>query len=92
MTAYHRVNHTVKTWLTKFGKNYYTVILPDNGRIFIIDYYYKENNISDDLVELFVNIDEGSASTIKKVKIIGNNEKYQHGSLSQLLSLAQNWI
>ncbi len=45
----------------------------DNGR-YSSSIIITENNISDDLVELFVNIDEGSASTIKEVKIIGNNE------------------
>ena len=44
----------------------------DNGR-YSSSIIITENNLSDDLIELSVNIDEGTASTIKEVKIIGNN-------------------
>ena len=43
----------------------------DNGR-YSSSITITENDLNDDLVELSINIDEGDASTIKAVKIIGN--------------------
>tara|TARA_Y100001936_G_scaffold233063_1_gene258603 strand:+ start:1317 stop:3653 length:2337 start_codon:yes stop_codon:yes gene_type:complete len=43
----------------------------DNGR-YSASIVISEDNPSDDLIELSVNIDEGDVSTIKEVKIIGN--------------------
>ena len=43
----------------------------DNGR-YSSSIVITENKLDDGLVELLVNIDEGTASTIKEVKIIGN--------------------
>ena len=45
----------------------------DNGR-YSASIVISEKNPSDNLIELSVNIDEGTASTIKEVKIIGNNK------------------
>ena len=43
----------------------------DNGR-YSASIVISENKLDDELIELLVNIDEGDASTIKEVKIIGN--------------------
>ena len=43
----------------------------DNGR-YSSSIDIKENTLDDNLIELDINIDEGTASTIKEIKILGN--------------------
>ncbi len=55
----------------------------DNGRYSSL-IEISENNLDGNLIELSVNIDEGKASTIKEVKIIGN-KNYSTRQLKQII-------
>ena len=63
----------------------------DNGR-YSASIVILEKNPSDNLIELSVNIDEGTASTIKEVKIIGNNKISKRQLKSVIKSGPKYWF
>ncbi len=63
----------------------------DNGR-YSASIVISEDNTSDELVELSVNIDEGDASTIKEVKIIGNKNISKRQLKSIIKSGPKYWF
>ena len=63
----------------------------DNGR-YSASIVISEKNTGDDLIELSVNIDEGDASTIKEVKILGNNNISKRQLKSVIKSGPKYWF
>ena len=68
--GYLKVNPIAKILIDKVQQELIRLYY-DNGR-YSSSIVITENKLDDGLVELLVNIDEGTASTIKEVKIIGN--------------------